>query len=447
VVYVRRVVVVGLGPAGLWSAISARVADPSAEVVVISDEKYLTYSRCGLPFVIGGEIGGFDELIITSIDKLKSLRIQVSLESKVVDVSGDEVIYEREGEVHRIKFSSLVIATGSKPFIPPIPGIDVSGVYSLKTIDDGLMISEAVRRARKALVIGAGAIGLEVAEALVRRGLEVVVAEIMPRVLPTILDGDMAKILGEAIRSSGVQLMLNSKVEEILGDSKVKCALVGGVEVPCDIVIVATGVRPNIELARKIGVSIGVAGGIETDEFMRTSIEGVYAAGDCAETKHLVTGKPFTPLLGSVAYRQGKVAGANASGASLRFHGSLGSTVLKVFGCEVGSTGLTLEQAKIEGIRVVVGKVKWLTKAEYYPGAREITVKLVFNADDGKLIGGQIVGGEAVGQRVNLLAAAISCGMDAESLASIDTCYSPPVADAIEPICRAAEIALKKLRK
>ncbi|RLE52347.1 MAG: pyridine nucleotide-disulfide oxidoreductase, partial [Candidatus Methanomethylicota archaeon] len=254
----RRVVVVGLGPAGLWSAISARVADPSAEVVVISDEKYLTYSRCGLPFVIGGEIGGFDELIITSIDKLKSLRIQVSLESKVVDVSGDEVIYEREGEVHRIKFSSLVIATGSKPFIPPIPGIDVSGVYSLKTIDDGLMISEAVRRARKALVIGAGAIGLEVAEALVRRGLEVVVAEIMPRVLPTILDGDMAKILGEAIRSSGVQLMLNSKVEEILGDSKVKCALVGGVEVPCDIVIVATGVRPNIELARKIGVSIGV---------------------------------------------------------------------------------------------------------------------------------------------------------------------------------------------
>ena len=443
----RRVVVVGLGPAGLWSAISARVADSSAEVVVLSDEKYLTYSRCGLPFVIGGEIGSFEELVITSIDKLKSLRIQVFLESRVVDVDGDEVVYEHRGELHRIKFSSLVLATGSKPFIPPIPGIDAGGVYSLRTINDGVAISKASMKARRALVIGAGAIGLEVAEALAERGLEVTVAEIMPRVLPAILDGDMARILSQAIRSSGVNLMLNSRVEEIIGNPTVSSAVVGEAEVPCDLVVVATGVRPNVDLARKVGVSIGATGGIETDEFMRTSIEGIYAAGDCAETKHLVTGRPFTPFLGSVAYRQGKVAGANAAGSSLRFAGSLGSTVLRVFGFEVGFTGLTCEQAKGEGIRTVVGKVKWLTKAEYYPGAREIVVKLVFRADDGKLIGGQIVGGEAVAQRINLLAAAIACGMDAESIASIDTCYSPPVADAIEPITRAAEIALRKLRK
>ncbi len=443
----RDIVVVGCGPAGLWAAISARATNPSAKVTILTNEKYLTYSRCGLPYVIKGDIESFENLIITSINKLKNMKINVHTESKVTDVIGNEVLYERNGHSGKIKFDSLIIATGAKPSVPRIPGASLNGVYTLRTIDDGRKIMNQCENAKKAIIIGAGAIGLEVAEALVKRGIDVSVIEIMPRVLPSILDNDMASILHNIIKRNNINLMLNSRVEEIIGNLKVEKVIVNGKDYGCDFIVMATGVKPNTELARKIGVKIGSLGGIEVNEYMQTSVEGIYAAGDCVETKHLVTGKPFLPLLGTVAYRQGKVAGINAAGGKAIFRGCLGSVVLKVFNVEVGSTGLTVERAKNENFNIVIGKVKWVTRAEYYPDHKDIIVKLIFNADDGKIIGGQIIGGEGVAQRINLIAAAIQCGMNAEDIASIDTCYSPPVADTIEPVTRAAEIALKKLKR
>lgn len=442
-----KIVVVGLGAAGLWSAVSARMTNRSARVIVVTDEEFLTYSRCGLPFVIGGEIGSFEDLIITSMKYLKSIGVEVLVKSRAVEVDGEKVLVERRGYTEKIDFSTLILATGSRPFIPPIPGSNLAGIHTLRTIGDGRIIAGEVRRARNVMVVGAGAIGLEVAEALYKLGLNVTLVEIMPRVLPRMLDDDMARILHRRISLSGVNLMLNSRVEEFLGDGRVMEVIVNDKSYPCDFVVMATGVRPNVDLARSAGLIIGSLGGIVTNDRMQTSNELIYAAGDCAETFHLITGRPFLPLLGTVAYNQGKVAGVNAAGGYSRYPGALGSIVLKVFGVEVGFSGLTESQASREGYKVVIGKVKWKTRAEYYPGAKDITVKLIFNADNARLIGGQIIGGEAVAPRVNMLATAMTCGMTAEKLASVDTCYSPPVADTIEPIVRAAEVALRKFKK
>ncbi|MCS7365272.1 MAG: FAD-dependent oxidoreductase, partial [archaeon GB-1867-035] len=389
----------------------------------------------------------FEDLIITSMRYLKSLDIKVLTKSRALEVDDEKILVEHNGYVEKINFSSLVFATGSRPFVPPIPGRDLDGVYTLRTIRDGMKIADEARNARNVVIVGAGAIGLEVAEALSKLGLNVTLVEIMPRVLPAILDDDMARILHRRISNTKVNLMLNSRVEEIVGDGRVKEVIVNGDSYPCNFVVMATGVRPNVDLARTAGIAIGRFGGIVTDERMQTSNEQMYAAGDCAETVHLITKKPFLPLLGTVAYDQGKVAGVNAAGGSSYYRGALGSTVLKVFGVEVGFSGLTVNQAVKEGFNVIVGKVKWKTKAEYYPNAKDITVKLVFNADDGRLIGGQIIGEEAVAPRVNMIATAMTCGMNAEDLASVDTCYSPPVADTIEPIVRAAEVALRKFKK
>ncbi len=443
----KRIVVIGFGPAGLWSAISARMQDPSAEITVLTDEKYLTYSRCGLPYVIGGEIEAFEHLIVASPARLKGMRISVYTESRVVDVEKSSVVYECNGYTKRISFDSLIIATGAYPFIPKIPGKDLKNVFTLRTIDDAMKILHCCKTARKIAIIGAGAIGLELSEALRRRGLEVMVVEMMPKVLPAILDADMSSIISNTLVKSGVSLLLNSKVEEIMGKAEVEGVIVDGEEHSCDAVILATGVKPRVDLAEKIGVKLGKLGGIAVDDFMRTSVEGVYAAGDCVEARHLVTGKSFLPFLGTVAYRQGKIAGKNAAGGTAIFRGALGSTVLKIFDVIIGSTGLTVEKAREEGYKVISSKVKWVTRAEYFPGYRDVIVKLVFNEENGKIIGGQVIGGEEVAQRVNLISLAIQSSLTAEELASMDTCYSPPVSDTIDPISRAAEIALKKLRR
>ena len=439
--------IVGLGAAGLRAAIAARRVDPSSNITVVCDEPYTTYSRCGLPFVLGGEIDGFDRLVVASPQLLSKMRLNILLNSRVVDVQHDTVSVEGKDGSTNLRFDSLVLATGAKPFIPPIKGVELKNVFSLRTIDDGVRIAEALNSARRVVVVGAGAIGLEAAEAFVKRGVDVKVVELMPKVLPKLLDLDMAKIVYDGIVSHCYPIILGSGVSEIYGSESVEGVHVNDDDIPCDAVLIATGVRPDVELAKIAGLKLGVTRGILTDEHMRCSIDNIFAAGDCAETKHIVTGKPFLPLLGTVAYREGMVAGKNAVGDAAVFRGALGSMVLRICDFEVGSVGLTVELAKKEGFKVVVGKVKWYTKAEYYPTHREIVVKLIFNAEDGKIIGGQIVGGEAVAQRINLIAASIGWGITAEEMVNVDTCYSPPVADTIEPVTRAAELALRRLKK
>lgn len=439
---------VGFGIAGLRAALSARAQDPNADIIVVSEEPYLTYSRCGLPFVLGGDIENFENLILASKNMLIMLKINLMLGFRAIDVIGNTLYIDSvDGrESKQINFDSLIITTGSKPFIPPIKNINLENVFTLRSIDDGIRIMKSLKNIKRFAIIGAGAIGLECAEAFSKRGLSVSVIELATKVLPNILDQDMASLVHEVVMRHNVNLKLNGKVKEILGVKKVEGLVVDDEIIECDAVLIATGVKANVTFAKNIGIELGSLA-IKTNEFMETSKAGIYAAGDCAETINLVTSKPFTPYLGTVAYRQGNVAGFNAAGGSVKFLGSLGSVVLKIFDYEIGSTGLTVEQAEKEGINVITGKAKGHTKAEYYPSHGDIIIKLVFDSSTRRLLGCQIVGKSDVAQRINFLSAAISMKAKVDDVINFDTCYSPPVADVIEPIIRASEIALKKFKK
>jgi NADH oxidase (H2O2-forming) len=443
----KRVVVVGGGAAGLEAALSARRTSREAEVTVINAEPRPAYSRCALPFVIGGDVEGFDKIIVYKPEFYRMMRIGLKLNTTAVDVDPGAKVVRAVGPGGReesIPYDSLIIATGAKAAVPPIKGVDKKGVYTLRTIDDASAILQEAHKAGSAAIVGAGLVGLETAEALVRRGVRVVVVEALGQVLRSILDEDMAKLVQASLAAHGVRLMLNAKVDEVLGGDHVEAVAVGGERIEAGLVVIAMGVRADTDLAVKAGCRLGPTGGIKVNARMETTVPDVYAAGDCVESIHLVSKQPTLCQLGTVAVRQGRVAGVNAAGGYATFPGVLGSTVSKIFDVEVGFTGLTEWQAKQAGFKVAVGSASWRTRAEYYPGGRDIRVKLIFESESMKLIGAQIVGGEGVAPRVDALSLAIQAGMTAYELSKADTCYTPPLADAWSPVTLAAEAALRR---
>lgn len=444
----RRIVVVGGGAAGLDAALSARRTSRDAEVTIISEEPRPAYSRCALPFVIGGDIESFERIVIYKPEFYKMMRIGLKLSTTVTEVdAGNKVVRAvgPGGAEEKIPYDALILATGARAIVPPIKGRDKKGVYALRTIDDASAVLQRATRAKSAVVVGAGLVGLETAEGLVKRGLKVTVVEALGQVLRPILDEDMAKLVQARLAAHGVRLVLNTKADEILGDEEVKAVAAGGEVIDADMVIMAVGVRANVDLAAKAGCKLGATGGIKVDSRMMTSVPDIYAAGDCVESVHLVTKQPVLCQLGTVAVKQGKVAGTNAAGGYATFPGVLGSTVSKIFDLEVGFTGLTAWQAKQAGLEVVVGSVAWRTRAEYYPGGKDLRVKLVFERESMKLVGAQVIGGEGVAGRVDALSLAIQAGMTAYDLSKADTCYTPPLADTWSPVTLAAEAALKRV--
>ena len=446
----RRIVVVGANSAGVTVAAEARKREGNSEIILISDEAYLPYSRCGLPYVLSGEVPSFEELLLFPPSFFKGMRIDLRLESRVTRVNPEEesvIVEYANGESEVLDYDSLILATGATSSTPPIPGVEKKGVFSLRTLDGGLKIQGALEKATSGVVVGAGYLGLEIAHALVRRGVKTCIVERAPQILSRMLDKDMAEIAQNKIIEHGVRLMIGSQLEEIFGDREVSGVLVGKKEIDADIVIVAAGVTPRVELAREIGSRLGATGGIEVNPRMETSIPHVYAAGDCVESSNMVTGRPTLSPLGTTAARQGKIAGINAAGGYSVFPGVLNSVVSSMFGFEVGGTGLTESHARQEGFRTISGSITSKTKAEYYPGGKEIIVKIVAEPDIGRVIGGQIIGGEEVTQRVNLVSIAIQNQMSVWELSKADTCYAPSVCTPWEPVILAAETTVKQIRR
>ena len=451
----RRIVIIGANAAGISAAAFARKTDRKAEIILIEKDKYAAYSRCGLPFAIAGEIPSLEKLVLYPPSYYKTMKLDLRLETeaKRVDLESRTVeIVDKSGKKEEISFDSLIFCTGATPWIPPIEGRDKKGVFMLRTIDDARAIMEAMKEAKKAVVIGAGAIGLEMAAAMREKGLDVVIVELLPHVLPLAIDADIARLVQEVLEEHGITLVLGKPVKRILGDERVKAVEVDGEEFEADIVLAATGVRPNTALAAEAGLAIGPTRAIKTDFRMRCldaqrqrPVEGVYAAGDCAESIHMVTGLPALSQLGTTAVRMGKVAGINAAGGYAIFPGVLGSFVTKIFDLQVGSTGITAEQAKRLGMDVVVGVAAHTTRAEYYPGGKPIRVKLVVDKATKRVVGGQVVGGEDVTQRVNLIALAIQAKMTVYDLEMLRSAYAPPVADVWEPVVLAADVAMRRL--
>jgi len=446
----KRIVVVGANSAGITAAAEARKREGNAEIILISDEAYLPYSRCGLPYVLSGEVPSFKELLLFPPTFFKGMRIDLRLESKVTRINPKKesaIVEYVNGKSEVLDYDCLILATGATSSTPQMPGVEKKGVFFLRTLEDGLRIQDALEKATSGVVVGAGYLGLEIAHALVRRRIKTCVVERSPQVLSRMLDEDMAEIVQNKIKEHGIRLMVGSRLEEILGDREVNGVAVGKKKIDADIVIVAAGVIPRVELAKDMGLRLGPTGGIEVNPRMETSIPHVYAAGDCVESSNMITGRPTLSPLGTTAARQGKVAGVNAAGEYSVFPGVLDSVVSSMFGFEVGGTGLTESHACQEGFRAISGSITSKTKAEYYPGGKEIIVKIVAEPDIGRVIGGQIIGGEEVTQRVNLVSIAIQNQMSVWELSKADTCYAPSVCTPWEPVILAAETTVKQIRR
>ncbi|MEM2368165.1 MAG: FAD-dependent oxidoreductase, partial [Candidatus Bathyarchaeia archaeon] len=341
----RRIVIIGAHAAGVDAASSARKTDRSAEITLITDEKYAGYSRCGLPFVIGGHIPSFSNLIVFPPSYFQMMKLNLKTETKVTKIdTGKKTVLtvDKAGNTEEIPYDSLIIAAGASAFTPPIKGREKQGIIPLRTIEDGQRIDQAIREgAKTAVVMGAGLIGLETAVALQERGLNVTVVEMLPQVLPAMLDADIAKMVQEMLEQKGIRILTNKPVEEFLGTDRVTGIVAGGEQINADLFVSAFGVRANTQLAVDAGIALGETRAIKTNARMETSIKDVYAVGDCAESTHIVTQRPALQQLGTVAVRHGKVAGINAAGGYALFTGVLGSAVTQLYDTQVGVTGLT----------------------------------------------------------------------------------------------------------
>ena len=446
----RSIVIIGAHAAGVDAASAARKTDRTAEITLITEEKHPGYSRCGLPFVLGGQIPSFNNLIVFPPAFYQMMKISLKTETKATNINTQNKTVEtinKTGKTETIPYDSLIIGTGASSFMPPIRGREKQGILSLRTLEDGETIDQAIRKgAKTALVMGAGLIGLELAIALHERGLKVTVVEMLPQILPQMLDPDMAKIAMEMLQDKGITVMTGKGVEECLGGEKITGIVACNEEINADVFVSAFGVRANTELAVKAGIALGETKAIKTNSRMETNVKDVYAVGDCAESTHIVTQKPTLAQFGTVAVRHGKVAGINAAGSYALFTGCLGSAVSRLFDTDIGVTGLTENFAQRARMETVTGAIASKTKAEYYPGALPIKVKLVVEKESERIIGAQIIGGEEVTQRINAISIAIQKQMTVRELAKADTAYAPPVCETWEPLVLAAEMVLMKLR-
>lgn len=446
----RRIVIIGANAAGVEVASAARKKDRTAEITLIHQEKIAGYSRCGLPFVIGGQIANFKDLIVYPPAYFQMLRLNLLLETKATAINIKDKtlkVESKDGAAKTISYDSLVIATGADAFMPPIKGNEKQGILSLRSIEDGERIDSAIRGgAKSAIIMGAGLIGLELGVGLIERGLKVTIVEMLPQILPQLLDIDIAKSVQQYLEEKGMKILLNKSVEEFLGDARVTAVKAGGEVIEADLFISAFGVRANTKLAIEAGIPLGETKAIKTNGHMETDVKDIYAVGDCAESVHLITNRQVCPQLGTVAVRMGKVAGVNAGGGSSIFSGVLGSAVTKLFEIEFGNTGLTENAAVRNRIEVVTGSISSKTRADYFPGAKQIKVKLVVEKESERIVGAQVIGGEEVTQRINCLSFAIQKGMTVHELAKADTAYAPPLSETWEPMVLAAEIVLMKLR-
>jgi NADPH-dependent 2,4-dienoyl-CoA reductase/sulfur reductase-like enzyme len=428
----ERLAVIGGNPAGMSAASVAKRRDPKLDVVAFERGPYTSYAACGIPYFLGGRIARVDNLVARTPQRHRDNGIDVRTRAEVtaVDLAARTLTVrdEQTREEMTERFDQVLFATGAYAPPPPIPGAEA--VEPARTLDAADELKAEVRRAgTHAVVIGAGYIGLEIAENLVERGLQVTMLDRAPQVMLT-LDPDMATHVQDAAEGAGIRTMLNADVQEIVHDDDGRPRLVRTSEgdLPADHVVIGTGAKPDDALAREAGIRIGETGAIATDDHQRCpSHDGVFAAGDCAESHHRILDRPVNVQLGTHANQQGRIAGMNATGGDARFPGVLGTAISRICRYEVARTGLTEREAADAGIDAVAATIEAKTRAHYYPGAGPIWVKLVAERGGGRLIGGQIVGTETAGKRIDTVAAALWAGMTADDLQYCDLAYAPPV--------------------
>ncbi|MHA1409991.1 MAG: FAD-dependent oxidoreductase [Candidatus Odinarchaeia archaeon] len=443
-----KIIIIGLNSAGIGAAIGARKTNYDVEITVYEKEKYTAYSRCGIPFVISGEVKSFDDLVDFPDDYYNQMAININLEHTVTKINPDkkEIEIKTKNGVKHDTYDKLIIATGGQPKLPKIKGITLQNVFTVRTIEDGRNILDKVKTSKNVVIIGAGLIGLEVADALSKLGLNVTLLELMPQILQTLLDKDMTEKILQRMKKNNVHLILNCTKTEIIGETKVEAVKALDKVIPADFVIVATAVKPNTELAEAAGILIGEVGGIKVNMRLETNIKDIYACGDCVEFPHFITRRPTLCQLGTIANSMGKVAGINAAGGYAIMNPVLIVAIVRIFGLQIGHVGFTESQVRDQGLLPIVALVSGKTKSHYFPQAKDVTVKLIFGLASNHLIGAQLVGEEDVAIRTNFLSAAITNRMTAYDLEKINIGYTPPLNSPVEPIVQAAEAANQMIK-
>jgi NADPH-dependent 2,4-dienoyl-CoA reductase/sulfur reductase-like enzyme len=439
----ERVVVIGGDAAGMSAASQARRGRPDLEIVVLEKGNWTSYAACGIPYVVSGAVDSLEDLVQRTPQEFRDrLRIDVRMRHEAMGVDLARRRIEVRDHEHRrtieIGFDQLVVATGARPIRPPIPGIELDHVRGVQTLDDAQVLLDLAktRRCRKVAVVGAGYIGLEMAEAFLNWGAEVTLLDAAPQVMRT-LDPDMAERIHPELERRGVELRLDVKVTGF----EPSAVLTADGPIQADLVVLGLGVTPNTALAADAGIGLGARDSVRVDRRQRTDADGVWAAGDCAESYHRVSERPIHVALGTVANKQGRVAGVNLGGGYATFPGVVGTAITRICDVEIARTGLTEFEAHAAGFAYEAVTVDTQTRAGYFPGSRPMTVKMLAERESGRLLGVQIVGGDGAAKRIDTAATALTARMTVTDLVDLDLSYAPPFSGVWDPIQTAARVA------
>jgi NADPH-dependent 2,4-dienoyl-CoA reductase/sulfur reductase-like enzyme len=442
----EQLIVVGGVAAGLAAAMQARRVAPSLSITVLEKTPDISYGACGLPYVISGLIPALERLVLHTPEYFRErhdINVQLNTEALEILPARSVVRVSANGERRELGFDSLVLATGAAAVCPPLAGHDLAGVFVLRQLRDGRRLLQFLEqeRPRAAVIVGAGYIGLEMAEAFRARGLDTTLVESSDMVMST-LGGELRDRVVDELRGRGVEVVLGERVVafEGRGEQVARVVTESGRAFEAQVVLIGVGVTPAVRVAKDAGLEIGESGAIATDANQRTSAANVFAAGDCSETLHRVSGRRVWMPLAQPAVRQGWVAGANAAGTTpeVRFAGVVGTNAVKVFDLEVARTGLSPEEARGAGFDASIIEDESSTRAGYYPGGAKILTRVVYDKS-GRLLGAQMVGREGVAQRIDVFAAALQANLKIEELNQLDLAYAPPFAPTIDPILRATK--------
>jgi len=451
-----KVVIIGGVAAGPKAASRILRLCPEAEVTIIEKGEFLSYAGCGLPYYISGAVKEQSELMATPVgtvrdsvffQKVKNVRVLNHTEALDINRDAKTVrVKNRDNGEQILAYDKLILATGANPVKPNFPGKDLKNIFSLKGVEDaeGIRAKLKKHKALDAVIVGGGLIGVEMAESLIETGCRVTIVELLPQIL-TILDPEMARVVEKYCESKGIKIMTGTKVLGFEGAESVEAVSTDKGNVTADFVILSIGVRPCVELAQKSGINIGPTGAIAVDSFMLTSDPDVYAAGDCAEKKHLITGKPCFIPLGSTANKEGRVAANHICGQSDFFPGVIGSTVCRIFDFSVARTGLGEQEAKACGYDPVCCLSPSPDRAHFMPEAKPLFLKVIADRKSRKILGLQATGPGVADKRIDIAATAITANMTVDQVAQLDLCYAPPYSPAVDNIITAANIIRNKI--
>lgn len=450
----EKIVIIGGVAAGTKAAAKSRRLRPDAEINIYTDDTHVSYSACGLPFFIEGNFNDSQMLIARTVEEFEQSNIHIHLLHKCTKILPDKkqiiVLDMEKNQEITVDYDKLLIATGARPFIPPIKNLNLKNVFTLRTVEDGINIKEKVLKSKQAVIIGGGYIGIELLEAFVKQELNVKMIEFAPRIM-SVFDDDISDLIKSHILECDgehVEIVNSDSVVELFGEDEVTGVKTkNGLEFDADFVIIATGVKPCVELAVDAEIELGETGAIKVNHKMQTNIPDIYAAGDCVEKIQIVSKTPVWIPLGSTANKEGRCAAINLCGGEDCFEGILGSAVTRYFGLTMSITGLTEKQASKLGYEPVSVMVTKSDKVGYMPESKNITIKLIADKNTRKLLGAQGIGCGDVDKRVNTLATGLVCPMTVDDFFSTDITYAPPYSPSIDPLLTAAENLIGKLNE